>query len=46
MLARATNALNGEHDLAMRYALQAYPARVLQAHTLRRRPPVAAEQTR
>jgi hypothetical protein len=25
--ARATNALNGEHDLAMRYALQAYPIR-------------------
>jgi len=25
--ARATNARNGEHDLAMRYALQAYPAR-------------------
>jgi hypothetical protein len=26
--ARATNARNGEHNLAMRYALQAYPARV------------------
>jgi hypothetical protein len=25
--ARATNARNGEHNLAMRYALQAYPAR-------------------